>query len=310
MRLKSLFAVLIVCSLVSCAMPVVKRNYTPKRSDYKRLKRKFSNIVRKKVAVLPLVNESPFGGKDLAIVVREELRRELAKTGAMIFKGNQLAIPLGTSKDIYSGGGANMVQLARKAAREGLNFVMFGRITEARVRQKADEIGLLRKVRYFSEVKVELRIFDVSANKTVFNQTVLGYADDQNYEFYGEQRQERERYKRDLLRYTGRVAARRLVPKILNISNRLEWTGKVAKIIDSRVYINAGRASGINIGEILKVVTEGTEIYDPTTGALIGKTKGRLKGTLEVIDYFGADGAICVLHSGGAVQEGDIVTLY
>jgi hypothetical protein len=57
-------------------------------------------------------------------------------------------------------------------------------------------------------------------------------------------------------------------------------------------------------------MTAGVDIYDPGTGALIGKTKGTLKGTLEVIDYFGSDGAICVLHSGGAVQEGDIVTLY
>lgn len=308
--MKNFTILLLTIFLVSsCSLPVVKRNYQPRSKNYAKLKKDFSNIVKKKVTILPLLNEAPVGGKDLAVVVKEELRKELARTGAMMFKPTSAAT-LGTSKDIYSGGGVQMVQLARKASMEGLNFVIFGRITEARVRQKADEIGLLRKVRFFSEVKVELRIFDVSTNKTVFQETVLGFADDQNYEFYGEQDQERARYKRDLLRYSGRVAARKFIPKILNISTRLEWSGKVAKIIDQNIYINAGRKSGIRIGDILHVVTEGTEIYDPSTGALIGRTKGNLKGTLEVIDYFGPDGAICVLHSGGAVQEGDIVRLY
>ena len=57
-------------------------------------------------------------------------------------------------------------------------------------------------------------------------------------------------------------------------------------------------------------MTEGQEVYDPETGALIGVSKGELKGTLEVIDYFGPDGAIAILHSGGSVLEGDYVTLY
>jgi hypothetical protein len=37
---------------------------------------------------------------------------------------------------------------------------------------------------------------------------------------------------------------------------------------------------------------------------------GEVKGTLEVIDYFGQDGAVCTLHSGGSVTEGDFVQLY
>ena len=295
--------------LSSCALPVVKRNYRPKSTNYKKLKKEFSNIVKKKVSILPLFNESPFGGKDLAVVVGAELRKELSKTGAMIFQNRGEAL-FGTSKEIYAGGGTKLVQLARQAQREGLNFIIFGRIVEARVRQRADEIGLLRKVKYFSEVKVEIRIYDVATKKSVFSQALLGYADEQTYKFYGDDKEDHEVFKRDLLRYSGRIAARKFIPKILAISSRLEWSGQVAKIVENQVYINAGRTSGIYIGEVLKVITEGHEIYDPRTGALIGKTKGTLKGTLEVIDYFGPDGAVCVLHSGGAVQEGDIVTLY
>jgi hypothetical protein len=92
----------------------------------------------------------------------------------------------------------------------------------------------------------------------------------------------------------------------------LRWTGREEspKIIGSKVYINAGRKSGINVGDILKVITEGQEIYDPETGALIGVSKGETKGTLEVMDFFGPDGAVTILHSGGTVTEGDFVQLY
>ena len=57
------------------------------------------------------------------------------------------------------------------------------------------------------------------------------------------------------------------IPKILELASKLDWVGRVAKIIGSKVYLNAGRESGINIGDILKIITEGTEIYDPETGA-------------------------------------------
>ena len=55
---------------------------------------------------------------------------------------------------------------------------------------------------------------------------------------------------------------------------------------------------------------DGEKIFDPTTGALIGKSKGQVKSTIEIIDYFGNDGSIGVIHSGGSVQIGDIVQLY
>ena len=100
------------------------------------------------------------------------------------------------------------------------------------------------------------------------------------------------------------------IPRILGVSSKLDWVGRVAKIEGNKIYVNAGRSSGIQISDVLKVMTEGQEIFDPETGALIGLSKGEVKGTLEVIDYFGPDGSIAILHSGGAVIEGDYLTLY
>lgn len=265
--------------------------------------------VKKRVALLTIFNESPQGGEDLGIIATEELRNELSRTGQFVFDA-MAARSFGSSKEIYAGGGSKLVQLSRQAKIQGINFVIFGRIMEARVRENTDEIGLVRKTRSYTESKVEIRIFDVNSNKEILAETFRGQADDSNFRLFSVDDETRIQYRRDLMRYGVRVATRRSIPQIIEISSKLDWTGRVARIVGNRIYINAGRASGITISDILKVMTEGQEVFDPETGALIGVTQGEVKGTIEIIDYFGPDGSIGVLHSGGSVIEGDYVQLY
>lgn len=304
-NLVSLLSVLML--FVSCAMPTVSRNTEGRRPRVE--PRPTFNGVKKKVALLTFFNESPYGGEDLGIVATEHLRTELMRTGEFIFDPMGTKI-FGSSKEIYAGGGVKLAQLAKKAKVAGLNFVVFGRVMSARIREKTDEIGLVRETKSYTESKVEIRIFDVTSNKEIYTETLQGFADDSSFRFFSEGREERLTYRRELLRYGVKIAVRKSVPNILKVSSKLDWIGRVAKIIGNKIYINAGRESGIQISDILKVMTEGQEVFDPETGALIGVSKGELKGTLEVIDYFGPDGAIAILHSGGSVLEGDYVTLY
>jgi hypothetical protein len=58
------------------------------------------------------------------------------------------------------------------------------------------------------------------------------------------------------------------------------------------------------------VSEEGQEIFDPETGGFIGKAPGRMKGTIEIVSYFGKDGAIGIIHSGSGFEENDIVEIY
>ncbi|MCK5882576.1 MAG: hypothetical protein KAG61_02720 [Bacteriovoracaceae bacterium] len=294
--------------LASCAGKTVRRDPRSSYSQNKSRAKSFSGI-RKKVALLDFFNESPYGGADLAVVASNELRRELSRTGEFIFD-NAAKKTFGSSKEIYAGGGIKLVQVARRAKINGINFVIFGRIEEARVREKTDEVGIVRKTNSYTNSKIEIRIFDVNANKEIYTETVRGDADNKDYRLFNSTREDKLTFRRDLLRYGVKVAIRRSIPKIIKLSSRMDWMGRVARIIDNKIYINAGRTSGIQVGDILKVITEGQEIYDPETGALLGKSKGEVKGTIEVIDYFGPDGAICILHSGGTVQEGDFVQLY
>ncbi len=91
---------------------------------------------------------------------------------------------------------------------------------------------------------------------------------------------------------------------------KLSWEGRVAAVAGERIFVNAGRLSGLQVGDILKITDEGDDVYDPETGRFIGTAPGRLKGTVEVVSYFGKDGAIAVVHSGSGFQENDRVELY
>ncbi len=298
---------------ISCASQPIRRGgsgYTNQaRSTNGNLAMNTFSPVKKKIALLKLFNESPFGKEDLAIVATEELRRELARTRDFVIDPEASAM-FGSSKEIYSGGGLKLAQLSRKAKLSGVNLVVFGRISEARVRQKTDEIGFVRKTKSYAESVVELRVFDVLANKEIFSEKVDGNINDSTFRFFMSERDAHMDYRRSLLRYSVKVAVRKLIPRVNKLGERLDWTGRVARIIGSKVYINAGRQSGLNVGDILKIMTEGEEIFDPESGALLGVSKGQVKGTLEVIDYFGADGSVTILHSGGSVTEGDFVQLY
>jgi hypothetical protein len=301
----SLFLVFLMF-VQSCA-PITRRRPINQAGKLNRVSQ-FSPI-KKKIALLSFYNESPMGGEDLAIVGTEEFRREVSKSREFLIDSEAEGI-FGNSKEIYAGGGVKLVQLARKAKMSGVNIVVFGRIKEARVRQKSDEIGFVRKVKSLAETFVEIKAYDVLANKELFTETVDGNISDDNLKFYQGETEDNLAYRQELLRYSVKVAVRKVVPKIIQLGSRLDWMGRVAKSIGTKIYLNAGRSSGINLGDIMKVITEGQEVYDPESGAMIGTSQGEVKGTLEVVDYFGEDGAICILHSGGSVTEGDFVQLY
>jgi hypothetical protein len=305
---------IIIIAFLMSACSVLKKN-SVKRDNYgmnyrsKSLSDPMYNPIRKKVALLTLFNESPYGGEDLSIFATEELRKELGKSRDFIVDPMATQI-FGSGKEVYAGGGVKLVQMTKKAKSAGVNLVMYGRITKARVRQNTDEIGVMRNQRSYAETEIELRVFDVNAGKEVLVDTQDGNVDDKTFRFYLDENNSNEDYRKNLLRYSVQVGMRKFVPKLIDLGEKLEWVGRVAKIIGTKIYVNAGRSSGINIGDILKVATEGQEIFDPETGSMIGYSQGDVKGTLEIIDYFGADGSVSILHSGGSVTEGDFVELY
>jgi hypothetical protein len=99
-------------------------------------------------------------------------------------------------------------------------------------------------------------------------------------------------------------------PQIVGAIDKVSWEGRIAAINGDRLYLNVGKISGLQIGDLLKVMEDGDDVYDPESGGHIGRVPGRMKGTLEVISYFGNDGAISIIHSGSGFKENDRIEQY
>ncbi|MBW1645939.1 MAG: hypothetical protein JRJ56_06385 [Deltaproteobacteria bacterium] len=87
----------------------------------------------------------------------------------------------------------------------------------------------------------------------------------------------------------------------------IDWYCRVVKIDRRRIYLNAGRLTGLQMGQKLKVYAKGSVIKDPTTKMSLGKAQGALKGIVKITDFFGMDGAICEPVSGKGFAVNDMV---
>ena len=61
----------------------------------------------------------------------------------------------------------------------------------------------------------------------------------------------------------------------------LDWHARIASIEKEKIYISAGRLSGLEKGGIIEVYSPGEEVIDPRTKMPLGKTKGNYKGELR-----------------------------
>jgi hypothetical protein len=201
-------------------------------------------------------------------------------------------------------------QLIREAKNWGVSLVVIGRITKAIFRSEGDDVGLFRKRQALAAIDVEVKMFDVASGRELLSAGKSGEAIATTMAAFEKDDLEGRAKRLEMLEFALRKAVSLVSPDVLKATEKLVWEGAIAKIAGGKVYLNAGKTSGLMPGDILKVMTTGDEIYDPATGAFLGRTPGVLKGTLEVVDFLEGDGAVAEVHTGGNFVEGDLVQLY
>jgi hypothetical protein len=89
----------------------------------------------------------------------------------------------------------------------------------------------------------------------------------------------------------------------------LDWHARIASIEKEKIYISAGRLSGLEKGGIIEVYSPGEEVIDPRTKMPLGKTKGSYKGELEIVELFGVDASWAKTRKGTSFSATDLVYL-
>ena len=263
---------------------------------------------RKRVVIYDFWNDTPSGQRDLGRFAADELRRNL-------YLSKRVVVPTdlkteARTEDFLTGEKVRMAQLMRESRRLGVPVVAIGRIARIVFRQRGDDVGLLRQKQSLVAVDVEVKIFDVQNGREVFGSSRSGEASANSLVAFEAENLEKPEFRDELVRLALRDAMLGVSGDVLKTVEKLTWEGRIAKVMGSRIYINAGRASGLIGGDILKVLTPGEDVYDPGTGAFLGRAPGQVKGTLELVDFIGTDGAVAEIHTGANFQTGDLVQLY
>lgn len=263
---------------------------------------------KKRVVLFNFWNDTPVKQAELGVFAADELRRGLHLTQRMILP-TDIRTDLST-EDFVNGEKVKVAQLIREGRRLGVAVLAIGRISKVVFRQRGDDVGLLRQKQSLAAVDMEIKVFDVAGGREVLAVSRSGESSSNAMVALENSNMESPQYRAELTKLAIRQAAAQLVPDVVKAVEKMAWEGRIAKVQGKKIYVNAGKASGLVTGDILRVLSPGDDIYDPATGAFLGRSQGQLKGTLEVVDFLGTDGAVCELHTGGNVLEGDLVQLY
>jgi hypothetical protein len=263
---------------------------------------------KKRLVVLDFWNDTPVKSEALGKFAADELRRGLYQTQRIILPKEVKTEA--TTADFVEGDKVRVAQLVAEGRKLGVSTIVIGRLTKSIFRSRGDDVGLFRQKQALAGVDVEIKLFDVQSGRELMASGKSGEASANSVIAFESESLEGAKYREELLQLALRKAVGLLIPEVVRSMEKLTWEGTIAKISAGKVYLNAGRASGLVSGDILKVMTVGDDIYDPTSGAFLGKTPGQLKGTLEVVDFLGTDGAVADVHTGSGFQEGDVVQLY
>jgi hypothetical protein len=262
---------------------------------------------RKRVAVLPFLdnNDHPEGFRlESQIRMIEEINRNGVMKAFLV-------LPVDLKNCSVLNFEYDFRSCSSEAQKLGYQALFEGRIIKLEVKRGEDPVGIVRKVRTVVEATLRLRVYNPRTQKEIFNTDKIVTTTFEDTKFGTRMTTDQ------LVNNNPQVLEKIIVDGFLEFLPQIEkklvqvaWEGRIAAIQGQKFYLNVGNLSGVQLGDLLRVVEEGPSIYDPQMGTAIGQAPGRVKGTLEVVSYFGNDGAIAILHSGGGFLENDRVEIY
>lgn len=306
LKMSSLFFALM---FVACATEQKEPTVRKEIKDVSFTARKEDSGPRKRIMILPFLDENENRPQNLRDGAREDFVRELNRGGEVIAIDSQ-ELKLDVSSHV-KGGEYAMADLAKAAQGLGVSALLEGKVIDLKVKRSSDPVGVFRQLKTTFEAKARVRIVNTRSGQEIFNTVKTVTVEEANVRVA--ESVEADRFftaNPEILENLLKEAFLDFSGQIVTALDKLSWEGRIAAISGDRVFLNVGRISGLQVGDVLKVSDEGDEVFDPQSGNYIGKVPGRMKGTLEVVSYFGQDGAIAIIHSGAGFRENDRIELY
>jgi curli biogenesis system outer membrane secretion channel CsgG len=258
------------------------------------------------VGIVDFVNKSSYGAGRLGTSASDILTTELFKTGAFILvERAQLKRVLG-EQSLGQTGVLNPETAAQAGKVLGLNALVTGSISQFGVSTGGADYGVYKQKVQTAKCTVDVRVVDAATGQLLFADSGRGEYERKAQEVLG--MGSRAGYDETLGQEALRSAITKFMDNLVQKLQSVDWSGAVAMVSGTDVYINAGRDVGLNPGDVLMVQTLGQEIIDPQTKVLLGRTRGAVKAELmvtEIDERF----TIAKIRSGTGIQVGDMVRI-
>jgi curli biogenesis system outer membrane secretion channel CsgG len=249
-----------------------------------------------KIVIAEFQDNTKQGGKrGLGVLVTQQLAQQLEETGAVIVADMEEV------KKTVGGGELNSLSapstLWKLRILLGVQGVVTGKIQDLLVgtgKQAKTEEAL-------ASAKIDVQLLDTDTGNVM--RSIKGENPIYSSHAVGELSQDKA------LSNAVNVALQGVSEGILRGLAGLEWSTSVATVEGDKIYLNAGKSTGLKVGDELEIYNPGRQVKNPTSGVSLGRLPGTLLGKIKINQLFGFDAAEAKVVSGGNITSGDMVRL-
>jgi len=263
--------------------------------------------LKKRVGVVAFQDKTAYGKGRLGTSASDILTTELFRTGLFVVVERAQIDKVIREQELGQTGMIQQKTAVQAGQILGLNALVMGSISQFGVRVEGKDFGVYKEKVQTAECTVDVRVVDTTTGQVIFADAGRGIYERKLSEVLG--MGQRGGYDETMGQNALRASIAKFMDQMVAKISETEWSARIADLDGQTVYVNAGKKTGLNIGDRLLVHQLGKEILDPQTQVPIGRAPGPLKGEIEVTGFFGEDGAVTITRSGGGFQVNDVVKL-
>ena len=253
---------------------------------------------KKKVAILDFENKTTYQEEKIGEIAAKKFSDKIDATQRVIISDKAVIA------DLLQRQGARIESLLDPAAmklahqRLGVQAFALGTVTDVGLlASKATETS--DEEVSFATSRVEVRLIDASTGNPL--RTFIGRSP-----IFGT-KESGENSRGKAVTRAIELSLDEILEGFIRQLDLLDWSTTVARIEGDDLYLNAGKLSGLRIGDVFEIYEPGKEIIHPTTKLSLGWTTGQLKGAVRITDLFGVDAAAGKVVQGQGFNVNDIV---
>ena len=278
--------------------PDPKLASTPSRPFYSSPLPLFQMGFKRKVTLLDFENKTTYKDEKIEDAVAKKLSDKLEATGRVVVMDRMMVTEMLNKEGLKFTTLTEPSIMKRAHHSIGIQAFALGMVTDVSIlSSKASETP--DEEVSFATAKIEIRLIDASTGNLL--KTFIGRSP-----IFG-------------TKEAGEYSRSKAVLKAIDFGlddilegffrqlDLQDWATAIARIEGDQLYINAGKLSGLRVGDTLEVFAPGKEIVHPTTQLSLGWTTGQLKGAIRISDLFGVDAAIGKVLQGSGFNSNDVV---